>query len=151
MTTFTSRKVVRDAIAGLFVANDSWSFVYSGMPEYSKLAGQSPLCTVISTGTNTEMQGKDKSPRKYRITITNWVLYSLTDDGWTYAMAEDLLDELEMVGAQIIRDNTQLAGVFDLLDFEPGFTDIRRVPIDNSNQYAVESRVVVATLSSGAL
>ena len=150
MTTFTSRKLVRDKIASLFAANSIWT-VYSGFPGFSELAGQSPLCTVVSGGTSSQFEGKNKNPRIHRFTVTNWVLYSQTVDGWTYAMAEDLLDELEVIGAQIIRDNTQVAGFFDYLRFEPGFSDISRVPLDNGDQYVIESRVVVATLSSGAV
>ena len=151
MTTFQSRKAIRDYIAGLVVTDDSWSNAYSGMPDFSVIAGQSPICTVLSDGTSTEFAGMFNNPREHRFIVTTWVLYRRNADGWTYDEAEDKLDELEATFAQIIRDNASGGAVCDLLQFDSASSQIDRMRTETGDIYITESRVVIATLNNGAV
>ncbi|MEO0595069.1 MAG: hypothetical protein AAF126_03065 [Chloroflexota bacterium] len=154
MTTFTSRKPVRDKLAQLHRDSGAWSNVYSGMPNFKKIAGDSPICFVLSGGTDTKFENANTNPREHDFVITTMVLYAVRttiEDGWTYIDAEDLLDSLEQKSAQIIRDNADGAGVASLFRFE-GASEIRRGEIINRNfNYTVEMRTVTARLNRGAL
>lgn len=150
MTTFTTRKTIRDDIAGLFTATGSWSNVYSGMPAYSAIAGDSPVMTIITDGTGTTFNSLNHNPRVHNFLVTNWILYTRTDDSWSYTDAEDKLDALELVVAQTIRDNAAGSGVADLLQFSGTASVIDRIVIQNT-RYLRETFTVVATLATGAL
>lgn len=151
MTTFTSRKTIRDDIAGLITTNGSWQNVYSGMPNFSDdIAGRSPLCTVLSSSTATEFAGENVNPRTHSFLVTNWVVYSVDRDSWTYNDAEDLLDTLEFTLAQVIRDNAAGSGVADSLEFDGLPSTIDRTEIQNV-RYIRETFTVIARLATGAL
>lgn len=154
VTTFTSRKLIRDAIKTLFDADGSWQAVYSGMPNYKVWSGNSPVCTILSNGTSTAFEGQDTNPRQHDFTITNWVLYRVLDNNgavsWESDDAEDLLDALEMKSAQIIRNNAAGASVADRLQFADGKSQVNRAQVEG-NVYITETRIVTATLNRGAI
>ena len=60
----------------------------------SKLGGQSPVVTVTSAGSERKPTGAETSARFF-LTLTTFVLHSDADQGWTEAMAEAKLDEVE--------------------------------------------------------
>lgn len=150
-TTFTTRKTIRDRLKALFDADGSWDTVYSGMPPIDDIAGQSVICTIVSDGTQTTFESLNHNRRNHQFIVTNWVLYQVTSDSWTYDKAEDKIDELELKTAQLIRNNAAGSTVADLLQFSPAYSQVRRITVNQNYSYAVESYTVIATLATGAL
>ena len=151
MTTFTTRETIRDRLKALYDATNDFEAVYSGIPKWSDMAGQSPVLTVISDGTQTTFQGLNKNPREHFFVLTTWVLYSIESDSWTYAQAEDLLDTLEASVLQVIRDNAAGSTVGDLIEPTAGASQIDRIVIEQNYRYITESRRIRVYLATGVV
>lgn len=153
MTTFVSRENIRDRLKTLYDAVDSWNSVYSGMPKWTDVAGESPILTIISDGSLPEFKGQNTNQLTHFYLLTNWVLYRYDDgtDTYTYDEAEDRLDALYTDLLQTIRDNAAGSTVASLIEPLAQKSEIRYVPVNNSHTYAVESMPVKVYLPTGTL
>ena len=102
-TTFTSRELVRDELAALFVANGSWQEVYQYHPSVNEIENKTPFLVIRSAGTQQEMANLWTNKTTYRFAIISYVLAYSASDNWTSANAEDKLDELDKAIRQVIR------------------------------------------------
>jgi len=99
----TSRETVRDALVALL----STALVGVGLPaktvtgsKVEKLAGLTPLVSVLSTGSWRETLSFQGMKASFQLEIQAWVLQEAT--GWTNAQAEDALDSIESIVAGVI-------------------------------------------------
>lgn len=150
MTTFQTREAVRDELVSLFQTNGSWQVVYGHFPSVAETEGKTPILVIRSRGTSQVFAGEHTNPAQYRFLISSFVLAYSEDDSWTSANAEDKLDELDKVVRQVIRDNAGGGTYADNFLFEEGFSDVSDIVIEGL-PYIVETRVLVATLSRGAV
>ena len=151
MTTFPSRETARDALAALFVANNSWKGVYGYAPAAKIIAdGQFPILIIRSRGTSQEMANLNTNPRSYRFSLQSWVLATseVSGDSWTGDEAEDLLDTLDKTLCQIIRDNVSNAA-WDNIRFASEYSDV--VDLSPTVPYIVETRFIYVDLRNGAI
>ena len=149
MTTFQDRKLVRDDIVALFVADGSWQDVYGYMPAPEAFT-RSPVLVIRSAGTEQNMEGENTNPTGYRFICESYVVaFTEQDATWTSELAEDEQDNLDMVFRQVVRDNAGGTTNANLLLFEGGFSSIKDVAIGRVS-YSVESHGIIARLPRGA-
>lgn len=150
VTTFTSRELVRDELAALFVANGSWQNVYHQGASLNSFSGKSPILIIRSRGTAQEFANLENNPTSYRFLLSSWVLAYRASDSWDNTEAEDKLDELDKVVRQVIRNNAGSMTTANILYFEEGMSQVDDVIIEGLG-YIVETRAVIAHLSRGAI
>lgn len=141
MTTFSSRKAVRDSLVSFFQATDAWEAVYGYEP--SGLGGQSPVLTLRSGGTEYLEEGLLLSPTRFRFIATSYVLVADGTGNWTADEAEDKVDELDQTMRELIRDNKPDG--CDWLTIEEGFSGTSYEQID-SEIYRLEERMLITGL-----
>lgn len=112
----TSRETSRDALAALLSA----ALVGAGLPvktvsasKQTSLEGITPLVTVLSGGTMRERMTFQGDQSSFLLSVQVWVLQSGT--GWTYAQAEDALDDIEMRIAAVY-ESDRYAAQWDVLE-----------------------------------
>lgn len=148
VTTFTSRKLVRDELVALFTANNSWQAVYGYVPAIKVFAGMTPLLIIRSRGTVQDFAALETNPAEYRFGIASFCrAYSAGEI--TPAQAEDTLDTLDTVVRQVIRNSAGSMTTADNLRFD-GESEVRDVTIEGL-PYMVETRFVIAKLARGAI
>jgi len=152
MTTFTSRETVRDALAALFVANNSWDLVFGNWPEtVSEMLGRSPILIIVSRGTQQNMAGLNMNPASYRFVLSTLVIaQSETDSSITRPVAMDEIDTLDKTLRQIIRDNASNAN-WTNIRFDTGYSTVEDILLNNTAPYMIESRTIYVDLASGAI
>lgn len=156
MTTFSSRETVRDALVALFTTNAKGSGqfqeIYGYAPSTNEILATSPILIIRSDGSRRLFNAQETNPVDFRFVLTTMILaYDANSSPvWTSAMAEDKLDDLERLVAQIIRDNTQNAA-WNVIYLEDGFSEPRDVIIGKGVPYIIETRTVIARLSVGAI
>lgn len=150
MTTFPNRKVARDALAALFVANGTWKAVYAyGMAGSVIADGISPVLIIRSRGTRQEMANLNTNPRSYRLSLQSWILAKseISGDSWSSDESEDALDLLDMTLCQVIRDNVQ-NNAWDNIRFATDYSDV--VDLNPAVPYIVETRIIYVDLPKGS-
>jgi len=151
VTTFTSRELVRDELAALFVANGSWQAVYNYFPSAKVISQLSPVLIIRSRGTAQAFSNLETNPASYQILITSWVVAgSETDSSITSAIAEDELDTLDKTIRQVIRNNAGSMTTANNLRFTEGFSEVSDILLVNV-PYIIESYTVIADLARGAI
>lgn len=150
VTTFTSRELVRDELAALFVANGSWQNVYHQATGMNAFLGKSPVLIIRSRGTSQAFETLDTNPTAYRFLVSSWVLAYRASDNWDNTEAEDKLDELDMIARQIIRNNAGSMTYANNLYIEEGFSQVDDI-ITEGLGYIVETRAAIAYLPRGAV
>ena len=148
-TTFTSRELVRDALAALFVANGSWQEVYQYHPSVNEIENKTPFLVIRSAGTQQDMANEWTNKVTYRFAIISYVLAYSASDNWTSALAEDKVDELDKVIRQVIRNNAGSMATCDDLLLDNGLSQPQDVILEGV-PYIRESRFVSAYLQAGA-
>lgn len=150
-TTFTSRELIRDELASKFVSNGSWNAVYQYHPSIEEVLNTHPFLVIRSAGTQVEMMNEWTNKRTFRFAIISYVLaYSpIAADSWTSALAEDKLDNLDMVICQVIRNNAGSMTTCDDLLLDNGLSQPQDVILEGV-PYIRESRFVSAYLQAGA-
>jgi hypothetical protein len=118
----------------------------------NEILAKSPLLMIRGRGTGQTTPNFYTNPTFYRIILTTMVLaYDANSSPvWTSALAEDKLDDLDRLVRQIIRNNTQNAA-WNVLEFEESPSIVEDVIVGKGVPYIVESRAVLARLSSGAI
>lgn len=106
----TSRETVRDALKALLEAQ----LVGVGLPvktvtssKNKSLDGQTPLVAVLSGGTERERLTFEGDKPTFYLEVQVWVLQE--GDGWTNAQAEDALDEIEALIANVYESARETA------------------------------------------
>jgi hypothetical protein len=151
MTTFTSRKVIREAVAALFTgyAPATFKAVYDNWPNVGQAKGQSPILIITSSGTGQEMAGRDTNPRSFRILITVLVKVDVTNSEFSRAASMDKIDTLDALVAQVIRDNAGNAN-WDNVQFGDGMTEVDSI-IFEGLPYMAEVHPFIFHLNRGAI
>lgn len=106
----TGREASRDALVALLTAK----LVGAGLPvktvsgsKQTSLEGITPLVAVLSKRSTRERLTFQGDRAVFEFSVQIWVLQSGT--GWTYANAEDALDEIEAIIAGVYQDNDRTA------------------------------------------
>lgn len=94
---FTNRKTVRQRLATLLTNTGQYQAVYS-YPE-KQLRHQSPVCVLISDGTNREIVTDDYETNDFYITVVHFVKRTDTE------AAQNELDDLELNLINTIKTN----------------------------------------------
>lgn len=149
-TTFTSREVVRDQLVTRFTSAGNWQAVYGYMPPIDDWVGRSPILMIRSRGSSQDFAGDIHNPVRYRFLLSSWTLATSDDVVIDSQEAEDIIDDLDLVVRQTLRNYAGGDGVADQFYFEAGFSDVRDVIISGKS-YIVETWPVIAELFSGAL
>ena len=150
MTTFQSRKLVRDELVALFVADGSWQEVWGYFPGVDAFQGRSPLLTVTSGGTTQTSESKHVNPTQYQFLITTYVLSYRASDSWFATDAMDTLDALDLKVRQIIRINMGGGANADWYQFDTAPSEITSATSLEGLSYEIETRGIFAGLASGA-
>lgn len=116
----TSRETARDALSTLLGA----ALVGSGKPaqavygyQVGDFAGATPVVTVSSAGSRRERQSFGNCwSNAFHFNIHVFVLYS-DEDAWGEDDAEDALDTIEALIADVVMANAENDGVWDQLAF----------------------------------
>ena len=127
MTTFQSRKLVRDELVALFVADGSWQDVWGYFPGVDAFQGRSPLLTITSGGTKQTTGTFHLNPTQYQFLITTYVLSYRLSDNWLATDAMDTLDALDLKVRQIIRDNMGGGTNADWYQFDTALSQITSI------------------------
>lgn len=104
----TSREIVRDALVTLLTT----ALVGAGLPvktvtgsKVKNLEGLTPLVSVLSDGTVRERKTFQGTFPTFYLVLQVWVTQEAT--GWTNAQAEDALDRIESIIADVFIDNVE--------------------------------------------
>lgn len=115
-----NREAVRDAFATLLQT----ALVGTGKPvqevvNYRKgdLEGKSPVVQVSSYASNRSQMTARGGRTTVYLLVAIFVLYALEDGTWTEAQAEDALDQIESLIAEVVRSNQATAN-WGALDYE---------------------------------
>lgn len=102
----TNRKDLRDDLKTLFTDE----LVGENLPvktvedsKVTSLEGETPLLSILSAGSTRGRMTPEGFRAGFRFTLQVWVIQSMS--GWSYADAEDALDDIEADIADIISDN----------------------------------------------
>ena len=150
MTTFQSRKLVRDELVALFVADGSWQDVWGYFPGVDAFQGRSPLLTITSGGTTQTSESLHVNPTQYQFLITTYVLSYRASDNWFATDAMDTLDALDLKVRQIIRDNMGGGTNADWYQFDTALSQITSAKTFEGLVYEIEARGMFVGLASGA-
>jgi hypothetical protein len=154
VTTFQSRKLVRDELVALFIASGFWTVsavnnVYGYFPSANEIGGKSPLLVILSDGTRQEMSGAWSNKASYAFRCITLVLADSDSDSWTSANAEDRLDELDRAFRQVIRSAASLTNA-DSLRFDEGYSE--RIDVNlGGKPYIREERRIFADVIKGTM
>lgn len=149
VTVFQSRKLVRDELVALFVADGSWSEVWGYFPGVNAFGARTPLLTVESDGTAQSSEGESNNPSAYHFLITTFVLSYRALDNYYATDATDTLDTLDLKVRQLIRNNMGGGTNYDYLQYDPSPSQIKTLVLEGLS-YEIESRGLIAHLPSGA-
>ena len=103
-----NRKVARGIMKTILENTAAFGVVYAYAPDLEVLDTDAPYCFVRSGGTRQTFESLHKNPADVQLTITVAVPTKMT--GWTEADAEDMLDDLDAVVRQAVRDNVDQFG-----------------------------------------
>lgn len=122
-----SRETVRDSLKSLLET----ALVGTGLPvltvtnsNVKKLEGLTPLVAVLSGGSKRERSSFEDDVATFYLEVQVWVLQQAT--GWTNAEAEDALDEIEGLIADVYEANRQTD---EVLEYD-GRTVVVEVAVD---------------------
>ena len=107
----TTRDTIRDAVAAMLESELTGSGPVAAVYGYqrSKLAGESPVQTVTSAGSERKPSGYAETGARFFLTLTTFVLHSKAEEGWTEEMAEAALDAIEGATAEALLSHQQTA------------------------------------------
>lgn len=118
----TSRETARDALVVLL----NTKLVGVGLPvktvtgsKVTDLSGLTPLVAVLSAGTLRERVTFMGDMPTFSLSVQTWVRQECT--GWTNAQAEDALDTIEALIAEVYQDNRGIATWETLESSAPSF------------------------------
>lgn len=153
-TTFTNRKTVRTGLTGLFTAYNTatplWAQIYSYVVPVKSFLGKSPILTILSDASETEMKNSETNPTDFTFAITSFVLVYRASDNWSSPDAADKIDDIDTVIRQIIRNNAGgISGACNSLRFSGGSQT--SYESKEGFLYQVETRNVIARLASGVI
>lgn len=151
MTTFQSRKAVREEIAGFFVADGSWTKVFDYDPGIKELVKETPVVFIRSAGTEQDFATRDTNKTTYLFEIVSIVLASdgLGDTSiWTPSLAQDKVDDLDRSVRQIIHDNSGTATTANNFIFT-GPSGVSPQIFEGGQPYIIETRTLTASLPRG--
>lgn len=129
-----TRKTARDALVTLLEAQ----LVGTGLPvktvtgaKVTSLQGLTPLVSVLSAGTLRERVTFQGSMPTFYLEIQVWVRQACS--GWTNAQAEDALDRIESLIADVYNDNRETA-IWSVAEFN-GASSVREVSVEGAAYY----------------
>jgi hypothetical protein len=155
VTTFQNRKLIRDEIKALFNAyvgtGQPIAAAYNHRPSPTEVIGISPILYVTGFGTGRRFETLHTNPTTHRFLLSVMVMEYDRDASpqWFSEDAEDKLDDIEVIIAQVIRDSAGSLTKADTMNFESGLSTVESRMVEGQ-LYIVETRSLIAFLPKGS-